>query len=1709
MIDFSIPNHAIFRSSYLVTLTPKRLRIIAIRFVLILTIVSVLGMSVGCSAPAAYAAAQSESRERADRSQAMNAISPGISRAKTDDPLSRTDTIAADLPPASKHNGNSAVSSLTQSNGNRIWAGTSNAGIWLYEDGAWIHRSNGLGSGKVNSLAVNPFNHDVLLAVVSGYVYRTEDAGLFWSRAAMPFTQQGWNRIAWDRATPGEVVISGPELGEVYSADPRAAISYDGGLRWSGIDLDTEDGQLGQGFPGDVWGLDGTWYMIGNSGLNLYFAPCTMHAMWRSFDHGQTWELLCTWPRGRWQTARFITGLWSNPNHLFGAYDHAYKNLLVESSDAGQTWNSGSQAYHTARQFLADPYRDGTLWLVAEGRLLKSSEGISNFQEVLRLGSGVNAVAVDGYGGAVYGGGNNRHVAYSLDEGAVWENIDLPKVPPVVDDTHILVLAAELSPLVSIPDRSDLSDCQPKDGLGDSRECQVNATSSSQGYAGDPINTRTGGFDLILADLSINTSAGPLVFQRTYSSLASENESGRLGFGWTNNHDTRLIFPDQAGGEEGVVWFKAHTANQYRFDILPNGAYRPAKGVLATLVRQAGPPVRYVLTDRAQQTYTFDEEGKLLTWTNAVGNGFHYDYDARNRLERVSDDHGNRYLVFSYDADGRILAVGDHDGRSLSFSYNAAGNLINMVDVMGETWSYDYDQQHRLIRMSNPQGVDSLRVEYDEQGRAVRQFDGLNRRTVEVAYNTDGSTSLTDGRGFASIHVYDQVLGNLIKEIDPLGGVTNHTYDANFRPTSFTDPLGRITRLDWSTNGHNLITTTDAADNMTRMDYDANNRLIQVVDPLLRETKFDYEGPLLNEITDALNGTISFTYTAEDDAPQPVGLLKTITDALGYKTSFAYDALGDRISMIDALDQTWSYTYNGLGWLETVTDPRGVVTRYEYDNADRITKIVRNHDSGRPQNDEDVYNITTRFIYDSVGNLTDAIDTLGRITHYSYDDANQLIKAIENYRPGFASDSETNVTTEFRYDPAGNAIAIIDPLGGITRTYYDELNRPAIVVQNLIGWQIDNSDPPTFDPTHPDRNVPTYYRYDAVGNLTTIEDALGTLTYTCYESRNLPVKSITNPTVADPCDFYDPSVDPALDIIQSWTYDDVGNVLSWSDPRGYSNGYDYDKLNRLKTVINPLGFTTAYDYDALGNLTFLTDAEGVVTGYQYDGLSRLKDVIENSKPNEPADHQTNVKTSYVYDEVGNRIIDRDANGGEWSFVYDPLNRLIVEADPLNRMMAYGYDPLGNLTARVDAELFLTIYTYDRVNRLAGIDYAEPDADAAFTYDATGNIRSRLDGLGRTAWEYDGLYRPITIIDPFGRGTGYGYDAVGNRTALIYPDGKSVAYGYDAAHRLAQIQDWDNNLTAYTYDKSGLPNTISLPNGILSSYDWDAAERLERLEHSFGAETLAAYSYTYDRIGNRAQAVEVLRRPAISVDYPYKTYFPIIAQGNPGHPEVTIDYTYDPLYRLTAADYSSGEYFHYTYDAAGNRLSEATREGINTYIYDAAHQITQVDGISYSWDENRNLISDGDRNFSYDHADRLVALSDQGSDYSFAYNSLGDRYQQTLDGDTTTYALDLAAGLTQVLSDGTTDYLYGLGRIGESGSDGWQYPLSDALGSARQLANAAGAITLSRSYEPFGSPLKSYGVDISVFGFTGEQDEIAGLVYLRARYYDPATGRFIS
>jgi len=209
-------------------------------------------------------------------------------------------------------------------------------------------------------------------------------------------------------------------------------------------------------------------------------------------------------------------------------------------------------------------------------------------------------------------------------------------------------------------------------------------------------------------------------------------------------------------------------------------------------------------------------------------------------------------------------------------------------------------------------------------------------------------------------------------------------------------------------------------------------------------------------------------------------------------------------------------------------------------------------------------------------------------------------------------------------------------------------------------------------------------------------------------------------------------------------------------------------------------------------------------------------------------------------------------------------------------------------------------------------------------------------------------------------------------------------------------------------------------------------------------------------------------------------------------------------------YSTGEQFEYAYDEVGNRTTYTVTLGsttVTTYTYDAANRLTAAGDVAYTWDARGNLVNDGTFTYTYDAAGRLVGAQSITSTLVYTYNGDGLRVSRSANGTASTYAWDVADPLPQMLSEGASLYVPGVGWWDGAA---WTYILSDGLGSVRQLADAGGRVVQRYDYTPFGETLAAQGTWESALRYTGEYwDADAGLVYLRARWYDPVLGRFVS
>ncbi len=224
-------------------------------------------------------------------------------------------------------------------------------------------------------------------------------------------------------------------------------------------------------------------------------------------------------------------------------------------------------------------------------------------------------------------------------------------------------------------------------------------------------------------------------------------------------------------------------------------------------------------------------------------------------------------------------------------------------------------------------------------------------------------------------------------------------------------------------------------------------------------------------------------------------------------------------------------------------------------------------------------------------------------------------------------------------------------------------------------------------------------------------------------------------------------------------------------------------------------------------------------------------------------------------------------------------------------------------------------------------------------------------------------------------------------------------------------------------------------------------------------------------------------------------------------ERTIDYTYDGLSRLLTANYDGGAVeYTYGYDLAGN----LTNNNGKTRTYNATNQLTNDGTHTLTYDANGNLTNDGTSSYTWDHANRLKSLGTT----TYSYDGLGNRVQQAVGTTATNYLLDLQPGLTKVLAAttgaNTERYIHSVRGIHamQNNTGAWQYTTQDGLGSVRSLIDATLGVDTTHSYDPYGNYIGT-APTTTYFGFTGEQTDTNGQLFLRARYYNPGLGVFPS
>ena len=342
------------------------------------------------------------------------------------------------------------------------------------------------------------------------------------------------------------------------------------------------------------------------------------------------------------------------------------------------------------------------------------------------------------------------------------------------------------------------------------------------------------------------------------------------------------------------------------------------------------------------------------------------------------------------------------------------------------------------------------------------------------------------------------------------------------------------------------------------------------------------------------------------------------------------------------------------------------------------------------------------------------------------------------------------------------------------------------------------------------------------------------------------------------------------------------------------------------------------------------------------------------------------------------------------------------------------------------------------------------------------------------------------------------DSLGSITLLADPAGQVSNCSHDSLNRLTAIADSSSGQFGFGYDALSRRTSLTRPNGVGTSYSYDSLSRLLSVLHNGGSLPGSA-SYTYDAAGNR------LTKTAVQA-------------GNPNPVSVLSQYSYDAIYELTQAVVNGTVAEGYSYDAVGNRLTSA---GPVSYNYNASNELTSTSAATYAYDNNGNTTSKttsaGTTSYSWDFENRLASatLPGTGGTVNFQYDPFGRRIYKSSPAGTNIYVYDGANVIQELNGAGSLVAQYTQGSRIDEPLALYQGPTTsyfhaDGLGSVTSLTDPTGAVAASYVYDSYGNLTASTGTVTNPFQYTGREfDSETGTYFYRARYYDPATGRFTS
>jgi len=535
-----------------------------------------------------------------------------------------------------------------------------------------------------------------------------------------------------------------------------------------------------------------------------------------------------------------------------------------------------------------------------------------------------------------------------------------------------------------------------------------------------------------------------------------------------------------------------------------------------------------------------------------------------------------------------------------------------------------------------------------------------------------------------------------------------------------------------------------------------------------------------------------------------------------------------------------------------------------------------------------------------------------------------------------------------------------------------------------------------------------------------------------------------------------------------------------------------------------------------------------------------------------------------YDKLGHKLSVKDPDKGQWNYQYNALGKMTQETFGLSGKTTMTYDLLNRMVARTDGGGTST-WTY-------GKDKTQHNVGKLIAVNGVANVSVNRQGLVQISHansaqvlkaESDGLspYSKAIIYNTLGlpesvtlelNGTSYTttttYDTDSRPATIKYPNGIILQNVYSPLGYLSDVKDANTQQTYWhlnTMDAAGHITSFARSNGLVTTKIYDPksgfltnitttpSSSLQVQQDLFGK--ISSKSKTSEKKNTKNKIILQNSAPIQNLIYQYDSLGEVLTKTDKDN-NVTDNYTYDNLNRLTKDTATNGENRQYSYDPFGNMTFKSD---VGTYHYGnnaGPHAVTSVTGSdgatleTFQYDTTGNQIATKDgkgnliRSINYSSFEKPLQITQMKNNttVNFYYDANRTRFERLDHYNQDSHTImDKTLYLGNYLIedhfiDGVqTEHqkLYVGGTLIDiSGGKTNTYELlKDNLGSTVGVTDAQGNVVKQYTYTPFGEQKTDNTKDsITRYGFTGQEEVTpVKLIHMNGRMYDPVLGRFLS